>query len=118
MFNQVLATVSEGELGIGDRNICTVGFLWGLHRKGARNVIREHKSMPWKALTTSLQANGSVFKGELFEQTVQITLLFQTVTENYECEIQTLGYPKAALFSFCLAISSLQHFGNRPRCPW
>lgn len=30
--------------------------------------------------------------------------LFQTVTENYECEIQTLGYPKAALFSFCLAI--------------
>lgn len=30
--------------------------------------------------------------------------LFQTVTENYECEIQTLGYPKAALFSFCLAL--------------
>jgi hypothetical protein len=112
--------------------------------------------MPWKALTT-LQANGSVETGELFEQTVQITQtkeslvmrrvvlklkkptrngekeigiftpvppslatsaaiaeldrgrpsvenLFQTVTENYECEIQTLGYPKAALFSFCLAI--------------
>lgn len=25
--------------------------------------------------------------------------LFQTVTDNYQCEIQTLGYPQAALFS-------------------
>ncbi|MEG4963877.1 hypothetical protein [Microcoleus sp. K4-C2] len=32
--------------------------------------------------------------------------LFQTVTENYECEIQTLGYPSSALFSFCLALVS------------
>jgi hypothetical protein len=156
LFNQVLATVSKGELWIGDRNMCTVGFLLGLHRKGASFVIREHKSMPWTSLTT-LQANGSVETGELFEQTVQITQakeslvmrrvvlklkkptrngekeiaiftplppnlatpatiaelyrgrrsvenLFQTVTENYECEIQTLGYPKAALFSFCLAM--------------
>lgn len=26
------------------------------------------------------------------------------MTANYECEIQTLGYPQAALFSFCLAL--------------
>ena len=30
--------------------------------------------------------------------------LVRTVTENYKCQIQTLGYPKAALFSFCLAL--------------
>ncbi|MEH1789406.1 MAG: hypothetical protein V7L23_28460 [Nostoc sp.] len=40
--------------------------------------------------------------------------LFFTVTENYECEIQTLGYPKAALFSFCHDDSFIQHFGNCP----
>jgi hypothetical protein len=29
---------------------------------------------------------------------------FQTVTINFECEIKTLGYPKAALFSFAMAL--------------
>lgn len=156
LFNQVLATVKPGELWIGDRNMCTVGFLFGLHRNGANFVIREHKSMPWLAVN-ELQALGCVETGDLFEQTVRLTdaeelllmrrvvlklkkptrngekeiaiftllshsvataavvaelyrgrrsveNLFQTVTENYECEIQTLGYPKAALFSFCLAL--------------
>lgn len=156
LFDQVLATVEPGELWIGDRNMCTLGFLFGLHRKRATFVIREHKSMPWEAINT-LQAVGSVETGDLFEQTVRLTNgensllvrrvalhlkkptrngereiaiftmlpaqiataavvaelyrgrrsvenLFQTVTENYQCEIQTLGYPKAALFSFCLAL--------------
>jgi hypothetical protein len=40
LFNQVLATVSKGELWIGDRNMCTLGFLLGLHRKGASLIIR------------------------------------------------------------------------------
>jgi hypothetical protein len=40
LFNQVLATVSKGELWIGVRNMCTVGFLLGLHRKGASFIIR------------------------------------------------------------------------------
>jgi len=30
--------------------------------------------------------------------------LFQTITDTLECEINTLGYPKAALFSFCMAL--------------
>jgi hypothetical protein len=156
LFDQVLATVKPGELWIGDRNMCTLGFLFGLNRNGANFVIREHKSMPWEAVN-ALQAVGCVETGDLFEQTVRLTHggesllvrrvvlhlkkptrngekeiviftmlpvkiatattvaelyrvrrnvenLFFTVTENYECEIQTLGYPKAALFSFCLAL--------------
>jgi hypothetical protein len=35
-----------------------------------------------------------------------VETLFQTVTKNFEGEIQTLGYPKAALFSFGLALVS------------
>jgi hypothetical protein len=30
--------------------------------------------------------------------------LFQVITDTLECEINTLGYPKAALFSFCMAL--------------
>ena len=30
--------------------------------------------------------------------------LFQVLTENLCCEINTLGYPKAALFTFCIAL--------------
>jgi hypothetical protein len=29
---------------------------------------------------------------------------FQHLTEDLRCEIDTLGYPKAALFGFCLAV--------------
>lgn len=156
LFEQVLKTVTSGELWIGDRCMCTLGFLFGIHSQQAHFVIREHKSMPWEALNC-LQPVGCVATGDLFEQTVRLSYLgesllvrrivlqlkkqtrngekeiaiftmlsedvasaavvaelyrgrrsvenlFQTVTENYHCEIQTLGYPQAALFSFCLAL--------------
>jgi hypothetical protein len=30
--------------------------------------------------------------------------LFQVITDVFKCEIKTLGHPKAALFSFCMAL--------------
>jgi len=30
--------------------------------------------------------------------------MFQVITDTFNCELNTLGYPKAALFVFCLAI--------------
>ena len=30
--------------------------------------------------------------------------MFQELTETLTCEIKTLGYPKAAVFAFCLAL--------------
>lgn len=156
LFEEVLKTLNKDELWIADRCMCTLGFLFGIHRKQSHFVIREHKTMPWEAVKP-LQFQGLVEAGELFEQTVRLTYhgesllvrrivvrlkkptrngekeiaiftklashlasaavvaelyrgrrsvenLFQTVTQNYQCEIQTLGYPKAALFSFCLAL--------------
>jgi hypothetical protein len=32
--------------------------------------------------------------------------MFQELTETLTCEIKTLGYPKAAIFAFCLALSA------------
>ncbi|BDA68848.1 hypothetical protein CAL7716_030140 [Calothrix sp. PCC 7716] len=156
LFNQVLPTVNAGELWIGDRCMCTLGFLFGIIKRGSNFVIREHKSMP-QEIVSALRRKGKTTTGELFEQMVRLTYggesvlvrrivlklfkptrngeseiailtmlpvseakteivaelyrgrrsvenLFQDVTQNYECEIQTLGYPKAALFSFCLAL--------------
>ncbi len=41
---------------------------------------------------------------ELYRQRWSIETLFQVLTENFEGEIQTLGYPPAALFSFSMAL--------------
>lgn len=41
---------------------------------------------------------------ELYRDRWQIETAFQEVAENLEGEIQTLGYPKAALFGFCMAL--------------
>lgn len=41
---------------------------------------------------------------ELYRDRWKIETAFQEVAENLEGEIQTLGYPKAALFGFCMAL--------------
>jgi IS4 transposase len=41
---------------------------------------------------------------ELYRDRWQIETAFQEVAESLEGEIQTLGYPKAALFGFCMAL--------------
>ena len=43
---------------------------------------------------------------ELYRNRWTIETKFQVITENFEGEISTLAYPKAALFSFCLALCS------------
>jgi Transposase DDE domain len=41
---------------------------------------------------------------ELYRKRWTIETVFQEITATLQCEIQTLGYPKAALFAFCLAL--------------
>ncbi|MEO8497133.1 MAG: hypothetical protein ABI614_18835 [Planctomycetota bacterium] len=47
---------------------------------------------------------GAVHIADLYRDRWQIETAFQEVAENLEGEIQTLGYPKAALFGFCTAL--------------
>ena len=42
--------------------------------------------------------------GELYQTRWRIESAFQELTESLRCEIDTLGYPKAALFGFALAV--------------
>jgi hypothetical protein len=71
LLPQVLASVRAGELWIEDRNFCTLGFLFGIERQEAFFLVREHKSLPWQAIS-QLRRVGRTDTGEVFEQTVRL----------------------------------------------
>lgn len=67
----VLETVGAGEVWIEDRNFCTTGFLFGLERRRAFFLVREHKGLPWQAIS-KLRYAGRGQTGEVWEQTVRL----------------------------------------------
>lgn len=160
LLQQVLAKIMVRDCMLADRNFCTTGFLFGIHRRRACFVIRQHAStLSWE-LKGRRRFVGLDDKGRrLHEQTIHLTdpktgeilvarritiqlhkptsngeteihiltnlpakhadalkiaqlyadrwtieAAFQHLTEDLKCEINTLGYPKAALFGFCLAL--------------
>ena len=159
LFADVLSRVVPGDLWIGDRNFCTVGFLQGVATRDGKFVIRQHANLPI-ASSGTLRRRGRCATGAVFEQSVTIvgddgepiklrrivvhldeptregnteialltnvsarrataskiadvyserwTLegLFQTLTQMLSGEIPALGYPKAALFAFGVALVS------------
>lgn len=159
LLDDVLPLVKPGEVWIDDRNFCTTKFLFGIHRRGAYFLTRQHAStLHWQPAGERKRI-GRIETGMVFEQQVElydpereetlwvrritvvldgptrdgeeeihlltnlprraadakrvaqlyqkrwtIETLFQTLTVTLCCEINTLGYPKAALFGFCLAL--------------
>jgi IS4 transposase len=160
LLAEVLALVTAKDCLVADRNFCTTRFLFGLHRRGAFFVIRQHAStLSWE-LKGQRRYVGTDERGRaLYEQAIcltdsetgetlmarRITLAlaeptskgetelhllsnlpaehadalkvaelyadrwtvetaFQHLTQDLRCEIDTLGYPRAALFGFCLAL--------------
>ncbi|WP_293350140.1 MULTISPECIES: hypothetical protein [unclassified Microcoleus] len=59
---------------------------------------------------------------DLYRGCWSVETLFQIVNKNFESEIQTLDYPKDALFYFCLEEGFLQYFSRCPKsyrqCTW
>src|SRR3954451_16864448 len=158
LLDQVEATVRPGDLWIADRNFCTTGFVFGVHRRGGRFVIRQHASTLHYTLVGKRKARGRIDTGAVFEQTLRATndadevvflrrvtvvldqptrdgdteihlltnlpvrhaqaevvaglyrrrwtieTAFQEMEETLNGEINALGYPKAAPFSFCMAL--------------
>jgi IS4 transposase len=159
LLDEVLPLVQPGELWIDDRNFCTTKFLFGIHRRQAYFLTRQHAStLHWQAIGERKRI-GRIETGMVFEQNLElydpeheetlrvrritvvldeptrdgegeihlltnlprraanakqvaqlyqkrwtIETMFQTLTVTLCCEINTLGYPKAALFGFCLAL--------------
>ena len=72
LFESVLQTVKAGELWIADRNMCTQGFLFGIHSAASDFLIREHKTLPQQQLS-EVQFQGDVETGSVSEQTVALS---------------------------------------------
>jgi hypothetical protein len=156
---QALLCIVAGDCIIADRNFCTTGFLFGIHRRRAFFVIRQHAStLSWelqgkrrlvgkdgrgrkiyeqavcltdpetgetfiaRRITIALdkptkdgetelhiltnlppEAAGAVRVADLYADRWTIETGFQQLTDDLRCEIDTLAYPKAALFGFCTA---------------
>lgn len=70
-FDSVLKKVLAQDLWCGDRNFCTLKFLFTIQEKKAFFVIRQHGGMGFKELE-ELKPLGSTETGELFEQKVEV----------------------------------------------
>jgi Transposase DDE domain len=160
LLDQALAEIAKRDCIIADRNFCTTGFFFGLHRREACFVIRQHKStlhyelqgerrevgpdrhgrkiyeqemclhdpatketlvirrvtialskptetgdMEIHILTNLPAEEADALKvAELYAERWTIEGGFQQLTVDLRCEINTLGYPEAALFGFCVAV--------------
>jgi hypothetical protein len=155
----VLPTIVPKDLLIADRNFCTTGFLFGIHRKNAFFLIRQHsRNLHWRTvgkrrfigrtksgrvyeqeailtdpdtgedlvcrritlelkkptrdgdteihLFTNVPAKDAdaLKMGDLYLRRWTLETAFQEVTTHLKCELNTLGYPQAALFGFCVAL--------------
>ena len=158
LLTQVLQHVEEDQLWIEDRNFCTLGLMFGIARRGAAFVVRQHGQLQGELLGRAPR-KGTTRSGPVYEQPLlvrdpasgetlrvrRITLklteptrdgdtalhilsnvplprasathlarlygkrwsiesAFFEITTTLSCEINMLGYPKAALFTFCLAL--------------
>jgi IS4 transposase len=158
LINQVLQHVEADQLWIEDRNFCTLGLIFGMARRGAAFVVRQHGQLQGeytgKAKRTGITRSGPVYEqvmhvrdpecdermpirritvelkvptrdgdtelhilsnvpsgrasaaqlARLYAKRWSIETAFYEITTTLSCEINTLGYPKAALFAFCLAL--------------
>ena len=158
LITQVLQHVQEDDLWIEDRNFCTRALMWGMARRGAVFIVRQHGQLRGELLGRP-KRQGAIRSGPVYEQSMlvrdpdsgallrvrRITLTlkestrdgdttlhvlstvpthrasamqlarvygkrwsietaFFEITTTLSCEINSLGYPKAALFTFCLAL--------------
>ena len=159
-LQEVLASVTARDCIVADRNFCTTGFVFGLARRGAFFVIRQHASTLTGHLQGPRRCVGQDERGRaIYEQALSLTeadtgetrvarritiellkptsrgetelhiltnlppeaadavqgaalyadrwtieAAFQHLTLDRQCEVDTLGYPKAALFGFCVAL--------------
>lgn len=158
LIAQVLQHVEADDLWIEDRNFCTLGLMFGMARRGAAFVVRQHGQLQGELLGRA-KRTGTTRSGPVYEQamlvrdpdsgemmrvrriTIQLKVptrdgdtelhilsnvpsgrasaahlarlygkrwsietAFFEITTTLSCEINTLGYPKAALFTFGLAL--------------
>ncbi len=156
LYVLLLEQVQRGQCWIGDRDYSTMEFMFGIKRRRAYFILRQHGSLKGR-LVGRLRRVGETDTGTVYEQSIQLTnddgeiftmrritlvlnsktrdgdteihlltnlpkkvgacriaeayrcrwsieTAFAKLTQDLRCELNTLGYPKAALFSFCVAV--------------
>ena len=73
LLGQVLETVSAHDVWIDDRNFCTTGFLFGILRRKAFFVTRQHGSTLHWQFVGKRRACGRIDTGKVFEQKVRLS---------------------------------------------
>lgn len=71
LLGDVLQGVRPGELWVGDRNVCVLAFLLGLHARGAFFIIREHEQFRFRPLGP-MRAGGVSETGTVAEQAIEV----------------------------------------------
>lgn len=159
LLADVVARVVPDDLWLADRNLCTLGFLFGISARGGYFLVRQHGQVRGQLLGRR-QAKGRCASGRVFAQKLRlrhpdgsvlqvrrvtvvldqptragetelhfltnlsarqataaqvadlyrkrwtIEVVFLEIAQTLACEVNTLGYPKAALFAFCLALQA------------
>ena len=78
-------------------------------RRIVLKLFKPTRDNEWEiAILTNLPQTdvGAALIARLYQNRWSIETLFQTITQNFDGEIQTLAYPKAALFCYCMALMS------------
>lgn len=117
LLGEVLKTVQPRDLWLEDRNFCTTGFLFGIHRKGAAFLVRQHRSCLRWELVGERRAVGRIDTGQVFEQAVRLrdergeewlirrlTIQLDAPTRDGETELHLLtNLPEEIADGCCLA---------------
>ena len=102
LTTELLSHVEAGDALMGDRNFCTTPILFGVKRRKAVSIIREHKSLPWHEVGLR-KSRGRIDTGHVYEQKIvvegakgaelkarRITLVLDTPTRDGDTELHII----------------------------
>ena len=73
LLTQILPRVSAEDLIVADRNFCTTRFVFGIHRRDAFVLVRQHRAnLPCQS-HGRLKKQGETRTGVVYEQQVEVT---------------------------------------------
>jgi hypothetical protein len=110
MIPEVLDLVEADQLWIEDRNFCTLGLLFGMHRRGAAFVVRQHGRLPGELLGRAKRV-GATRSGPVYEQAMQVrdpatgeTMRLRRITIKLKVATRGTGTPNSISSPTCRVV--------------